>query len=190
MNLPFPQQLKSGVHVPIRAEQEVQDDGSTMCWCASHGQCFWRPRNSNNQNLHCGWLNGHSEQGVDRWVKSKERGFVSFRSWAACLLRATWLWAKEFLKFSMHLRPWNSPGKNPGVGSLSLLQGIFLTQRFKVESPTFQADSLPSEPPGKPPKTHILPPQWVTEKAMAPHSSSLAWKLPWRSLVGCSPWGH
>ena len=28
------------------------------------------------------------------------------------------------------------------------------------------------------------------EKAMAPHSSSLAWKPHgWRSLVGCSPWG-
>ena len=28
------------------------------------------------------------------------------------------------------------------------------------------------------------------EKAMAPHSSTLAWKIPWwRSLVGCSPWG-
>ena len=25
--------------------------------------------------------------------------------------------------------PWNSPGQNPGVGSLSLLQGIFLSQR-------------------------------------------------------------
>ena len=24
--------------------------------------------------------------------------------------------------------PWNSPGKNTGVGSCSLLQGIFLTQ--------------------------------------------------------------
>ena len=29
-----------------------------------------------------------------------------------------------------------------------------------------------------------------TEKAMAPHSSILAWKTPWRSLVGCSPWGR
>ena len=27
------------------------------------------------------------------------------------------------------------------------------------------------------------------EKAMAPHSSTLAWKIPWRSLEGCSPWG-
>ena len=27
---------------------------------------------------------------------------------------------------------------------------------------------------------------------MAPHSSTLAWKIPCgqRSLVGCSPWGH
>ena len=29
------------------------------------------------------------------------------------------------------------------------------------------------------------------EKAMAPHSSTLAWKIPWTgSLVGCSPWGR
>ena len=28
------------------------------------------------------------------------------------------------------------------------------------------------------------------EKAMVPHSSTLAWKIPWRSLVGCSPWGR
>ena len=25
---------------------------------------------------------------------------------------------------------------------------------------------------------------------MAPHSSTLAWKIPWMSLVGCSPWGR
>ena len=32
----------------------------------------------------------------------------------------------------------------------------------------------------------------VLEKAMAPHSSNLAWKIPWteRSLVGCRPWGR
>ena len=27
------------------------------------------------------------------------------------------------------------------------------------------------------------------EKEMATHSSILAWKIPWISLVGCSPWG-
>ena len=31
----------------------------------------------------------------------------------------------------------------------------------------------------------------IMEKAMAPHSSTLAWKIHGRkSLVGCSPWGH
>ena len=38
----------------------------------------------------------------------------------------------------------NSPGKNTGVGCHALLQGIFPTQE------QIQADSLPSEPPGKP----------------------------------------
>ena len=28
------------------------------------------------------------------------------------------------------------------------------------------------------------------EKEMAAHSSTLAWRIPWRSLVGYSPWGR
>ena len=42
--------------------------------------------------------------------------------------------------------PWNSPGQNTGVGSLSLLQGIFPTQG----SNPGLLHSLPAEPPGKP----------------------------------------
>ena len=45
--------------------------------------------------------------------------------------------------------PWNSPGQNTGVSSLSLLQGIFPTQGSKPKSPALQVDSLPAEPPGK-----------------------------------------
>ena len=45
------------------------------------------------------------------------------------------------------LCPWDSPGKNSGVGCHFLLQGIFLTQELNI--PTWQADSLPSELPGK-----------------------------------------
>ena len=48
------------------------------------------------------------------------------------------------------LCPWDSPGKNTGVGSHSLLQGIFLTQGSNPGPPALQANSLPSEPPGKP----------------------------------------
>ena len=46
--------------------------------------------------------------------------------------------------------PWNSPSQNTGMGSLSLLQGIFPTQGLNPDVPVLQADSLPAEPQGKP----------------------------------------
>ena len=51
--------------------------------------------------------------------------------------------------------PWNSPGQNTGVGSLSLLQGTFPTQGLNPVSPTLQVDSLPAEPHGKPKNTGV-----------------------------------
>ena len=53
--------------------------------------------------------------------------------------------------------PWNSLVQNTGVGSLSLLQGIFPTQGLNphCRSPTLQADSLPAEPQGKPKNTGV-----------------------------------
>ena len=45
--------------------------------------------------------------------------------------------------------PWDSPGQNTGVGSLSLLQGNLSNPGIETRSPTFQADSLPAELPGK-----------------------------------------
>ena len=46
--------------------------------------------------------------------------------------------------------PADPPGKpkNTGVGSPSLLQGIFPTQEIELESPAWQADSLLTELPG------------------------------------------
>ena len=46
--------------------------------------------------------------------------------------------------------PWDSPANNTGVDSHSLLQEIFPTQGSEPGSPALQADSLPSELPGKP----------------------------------------
>ena len=46
---------------------------------------------------------------------------------------------------------WDSPGKNTGVGSHALLQGIFPTR-----SPTLQADSLLTEPQEKPKNTGVV----------------------------------
>ena len=41
----------------------------------------------------------------------------------------------------------------------------------------------------KPPLTRVML-GLGSEKAMAPHSSSLAWRIPGTgNLVGCSPWG-
>ena len=51
--------------------------------------------------------------------------------------------------------PWNSPGQNTGVGSLSLLQGIFPNPRIEPRSPTLQADSLATELQGKPKNTGV-----------------------------------
>ena len=44
---------------------------------------------------------------------------------------------------------WNSPGKNTGVGSHSLLQGIFPTKGLNPSLLHCRRDSLPSEPLGK-----------------------------------------
>ena len=57
------------------------------------------------------------------------------------------------LKPARLLCPWNSPGKNTGVGCHSLLQGIFLTQGSNPDLLGllhWQAGSLPLSPPGNP----------------------------------------
>ena len=108
--------------------------------------------------------------------------------------------------------PFPSPGDLPDPG-------------IEPGSPAFQADTLTSEPPGKPwlqPQRPVIHREcldcfimiWClgnlafvspyptsttysthlnsnSEKAMAPHSSTLPGKSHgWRSLVCCSPWGR
>ena len=52
-------------------------------------------------------------------------------------------------------RPWNSPGQNTGVSSLSLFQGNLPNPGIEPRSPASQADSLPAEPLGKPKNTGV-----------------------------------
>ena len=47
--------------------------------------------------------------------------------------------------------PWNSPGQNTGVGSLSLLQGNLPNLGTEPRSSALQVDSLPAEPQVDPP---------------------------------------
>ena len=73
-----------------------------------------------------------------------------------CTLFCMYVLSRSVVSDSLQLHglysPWNSPGQNTDVGSLSLLQGIFPTQGSK-RSPTLQADSLPAKPQGKPKNT-------------------------------------
>ena len=72
-------------------------------------------------------------------VKSVSRSVVSDS------LRPRGLWPARLLC------PWDSPGKDTGVGNLSLLQGNLPNAGIKPKSPALQTNSLPSEPLGKPP---------------------------------------
>ena len=63
------------------------------------------------------------------------------------LLAALWAVAQQALC------PWDSPGKNTGVGCHALLQGLFLTQRLNLgllRLLHWQAGSLLLAPPEKP----------------------------------------
>ena len=50
------------------------------------------------------------------------------------------------------LCPWDSPGKNTGVGCQSFLQGALPHPGIKPRCPALQVDSLLPKPPGKPEK--------------------------------------
>ena len=62
------------------------------------------------------------------------------------------------LQLTRLLCPWDSPGKNTGVGSHTLFQGIFLTQGSNpclLHLLNWQVGSLPLAPSGKPRGYHI-----------------------------------
>ena len=53
------------------------------------------------------------------------------------------------------LCPWDSPGKNTGVGCHALLQGIFPSQGLNPGLQHYRQILLPTEPPGKPKNTGV-----------------------------------
>ena len=70
---------------------------------------------------------------------------------------------------------WNSPGENTGVGLPNL--------GTEPESPALQADSLPSEPSGKPVQVR----ERVTEQVSKP-CPSWGWRAgPWSRLLTLTP---
>ena len=94
----------------------------------------------------------------------------------------------------------DSPGKNTGVGCHALLQGIFQTQGSNPSLLCllhWQAGSLPLVPPDV--KKFSLVCRglifWSSKMVFCIRWPPTPVLLPgkshgWRSLVGCSPWGH
>ena len=70
--------------------------------------------------------------------------------------------------------PFPSPGNLPGD-----FQGLNLHLFHLL---LWQVDTLPLGPPGKP-LEHVCV-YILLEKAMVPHSSTLAWKVPWMEEPG------
>ena len=92
------------------------------------------------------------------------------------------------------LCPWDFPGKNTGVGCCFLLQGIFSIHGVNPNFLHWQVDSLPLNHQGNCIKVYGVInlvfntleslQSFMVEKAMAPHPSTLAWKLPWTEAPG------
>ena len=61
----------------------------------------------------------------------------------------------DFLRPQGLYSPWNTPGQNTGVGSLSFLQGIFPNPGIEPRSSALQADAFPAEPQRKPKNTGV-----------------------------------
>ena len=82
-----------------------------------------------------------------------------------------WKWKSHLtLCNPMDFRPWNSPGQNTGVGSLSLLQGIFLTQESNQSLLHCRQILYQLSYDGSPNNTVV---------DLNSHSSLLAWRIPW-----------
>ena len=75
---------------------------------------------------------------------SINKGLVKSNSWLSLLSQLSRI---SFRLFGLHptglLCPWDSPGKNTGVGCRFLLQGIFLSQGSNLHLLHWQEDSLP-----------------------------------------------
>ena len=65
-------------------------------------------------------------------AKIQKKPFLQYSLYVFSLLPFVWKWKSKPLSrvqlFVTPYSPWNSPGQNTGVGSLSLSQGIFPTQ--------------------------------------------------------------
>ena len=75
---------------------------------------------------------------------------ILLKSPVLCSVAQSWLTSWDPMDCSPPgLYPWDSPGKNTGMGCHDLLQGIFPTQGSNPRLQHGQADSVTNEPSGK-----------------------------------------
>ena len=93
---------------------------------------------------------------------------------------------------------WGFPGKESAclVGDPGSIPGSGRSPEEEISYPLqFSWDSLVAQTVKNPPaiwETWVQVLGWKdpVKEGMATHSSILAWEIPWRSLVGYSPWSH
>ena len=130
-------------------EKTTYSLGENICkWCNQQGliskiyKQFIQLNNEKNQTIQL-------KNGQKTWIDISLKNI--YRCIRAKLLQSCpTLWPYE-LQPARLLCPWDSPGKNTGVGYYALLQGIFLTQGLNLSlTSTHRVGSLPLVPPGKP----------------------------------------
>ena len=67
----------------------------------------------------------------------------------SCSVISGWLFVIPWTIVHSFLCPWDSPGKNTGVGWPFTSPGDLPDPGIEPGSPALQANSIPSEPPGK-----------------------------------------
>ena len=99
-------------------------------------------------------LCGHLSHQKEDWESGQLRFNVSTRKWPRRLRKSRSVMSDSLQPHGLY-SPRNSPGQNTGVGSLSLLQGIFPTQGSNPGLPHCRQVLLPAEPQGKPKNTGV-----------------------------------
>ena len=142
------------------------DDRGWDGWMASLTQCTWV------------WVNS----GI--WWRTGRPGVLWFMG--SQTVGHNWATELNWLKRNKPKRVWgNRRGKiHRNLGQLESI--------WKNDNDLGYLSKLYPKPAvGAVKKEFSLLHRILSEKAMAPHSSTLALKIPWtRSLVGCSPWGR
>ena len=96
----------------------------------------------------------------------------------SCVCASCLVMSNSLLPHGLH-SPWNFPGQNTGVSSLSLFLGNLPNLGIEPMSPTLQVNSLPAEPQGK----LMLQSYWTSFHAFSTHLTLIS------GLYRCPPYG-